>query len=377
MGFQIKNFASITAGMLNWLRSNTTKITDLNVGSVARTMLEASAIEMEELYLQYFIGLQEAIPVSVFNTFGFAAIGAESASGIIRFTTATPATANIPIPAGTVVKAPIGGQSFVTLGPASILIGQTYVDVLSACQTPGAAGNCDSDQLTQLVTAIGSVSTVTNPQPIINGRDAETDDERKVRFQGYITTLARGTKASIEYGARTAKLFNSLGVVTEYVAYAGVVEPWVSDSTQPVSLIYCYVHNGASATSPELVSLAQQVVDGQYSADGSVVPGTGWKAAGVKCIVAAASDIPVDVDGEITVAAGFESSAVLDDCTAAVKAYLQGLNVGAPVLLAELIAILKRDVRGVDNVSLADPTTDTAIAANAKATAGTVTLVEA
>ena len=50
--FQIKDFASITASMINWLRANTTKVTDFNVGSVVRTMAEASAAEMEELYLQ-------------------------------------------------------------------------------------------------------------------------------------------------------------------------------------------------------------------------------------------------------------------------------------------------------------------------------------
>ena len=51
MPFQIKDFASITAGMLNHARSVTSKITDFQPGSVARTIMEAPAVEVEELVL--------------------------------------------------------------------------------------------------------------------------------------------------------------------------------------------------------------------------------------------------------------------------------------------------------------------------------------
>lgn len=375
MTFQIKDFASVSAAMINWLKANTNKITDFNVGGVARTMLEATSIEIEELYLQYFIGLQEAIPVSVFNTFGFSAVPAESASGVVRFTSSAPATATISIPVGAIVRSPLNGQSYATTAAGFILTGQTYVDVLVAAETPGTGGNCDADVVTELVTAIAGVSTITNPQPFVNGRDVETDDERKVRFQGYISTLARGTKASIEYGAKTARLTNSLGVVTEYVAYAGVTEPWVTDSTQPVSLVLCYVHNGGSATSSALVELAQKVVDGYYGPDGvTPVVGSGWKAAGVKCVVAAAADVPVNVTGVISVNTGFDPASVVSASTSAVRAYIQGLNVGASVQLAELIAIIKRDVPGVFNVAMSLPAADVSILSSQKAIPGTVTL---
>ena len=47
MAFQIKNFVSICAGMINSMRANQTQITDFNVGSVARTLIEAPAIEID------------------------------------------------------------------------------------------------------------------------------------------------------------------------------------------------------------------------------------------------------------------------------------------------------------------------------------------
>lgn len=378
MSFQIKDFASITASMLNWLKANTAKVTDMTEGGVARTMLEASAIEIEEAYLQFYVGLKEAIPVSVFTTFGFTALEAEAASGVIRFSIASPATSSILIPAGTLTRVPNTSLNYATLADGYILTGQTYVEILAAAQSPGIAGNTDSSTITELVSTLPVSATITNPAPLVNGREAETSDQQRVRFQGYIATLARGTKAAIEYGAQTAKLTNTAGVVTEYVAYANVVEPWVTDNTQPISLVRCYVHNGASATSSSLVTEAQRVIDGYYLSDGvTVAPSTGWRAAGAKCIVAAASDLAVDVTGDVYVLAGYDEAAVVAEAESAISAYIQTRGVGVDVQLAELVAIVKRDVPGVFNVVLSDPTADVVVDGDEKAIPGAITLTAA
>ncbi len=64
MAFQIKDFASIAAAMINYLRASQDRVTDFEPGSVARTMLEATAAELDELYQQLFHGIREAIEVS-------------------------------------------------------------------------------------------------------------------------------------------------------------------------------------------------------------------------------------------------------------------------------------------------------------------------
>ena len=46
--FQIKDFTSIAAGLINVVRATTNKVTDFNRGSVIRTMLEATAAEIED-----------------------------------------------------------------------------------------------------------------------------------------------------------------------------------------------------------------------------------------------------------------------------------------------------------------------------------------
>ena len=370
--FQIKDFTSIAAGLINVVRATTNKVTDFNRGSVIRTMLEATAAEIEELYLQMYLGIKEAIPVSVFTTFGFNRQAAESAGGTIRFSTGgSLASSVIPIPLGTVVRVPGTSLTYATTAASFIAIGNSYVDVLVAAQASGLAGNVGADLITELVTPVAGVASVTNPSPFVNGRDVETDDERRVRFQGYISSLARGTKAAITYGAKTVTLTDGFGTVTEYVAHANVVEPWVADSAQPISLVRVYIHNGASATSGTLVTRCQQVIDGYYDG-GTAVPG--WKAAGVQCIVSAASDQAVNVTGTVTIASGYSSVDVLAACTNAVKDYLQGMAVGEDVRLSELVAIIRRDVEGAFNVTLSAPTGDVAVADNAKAISGTVTL---
>src|SRR3546814_7934576 len=84
MAFQTKDFVSIVASMINWMRSTQSKITDFNIGSVARTMVEAPAAEIDELYQQFFFGLKEAIPVSVYQSFDFEPIEAVPAAGLVR-----------------------------------------------------------------------------------------------------------------------------------------------------------------------------------------------------------------------------------------------------------------------------------------------------
>lgn len=69
MAFQLKDFQSIVASMVNYVRGATTKLTDFNRGSGIRTLLEAVAVEMDQMYQEMFSGLREGIETSVFRSF--------------------------------------------------------------------------------------------------------------------------------------------------------------------------------------------------------------------------------------------------------------------------------------------------------------------
>src|ERR1700744_5744758 len=92
MSFFIKNFEGITASLLQSISQSTTALTDYNVGSKIRTMLEAVAEELEYLYHEMFRGIIEGIDTSVYNSFDFPLLPAVSASGIVTFSSVIPGT---------------------------------------------------------------------------------------------------------------------------------------------------------------------------------------------------------------------------------------------------------------------------------------------
>ncbi len=369
--FQIKDFTSIVASMLNHMRGTQDKITDFNVGSVARTLVEAPAIEIEELYQNMFFGLKEAIPTSVFLSFGFDALPAEAASGVLQFSAPSAAAAQVVIPAGTRVTAVGGGLAYITQTDAIIEVGQSHVDAVAWCEITGSSTNVLANTLTALSVAIQGVSNVTNPAAFDNGRDLETDDERKARFQGYISTLPRGTVSAVAYGARSATVKDASGQTVESVRYAVIVEPYLVDANIPVGLVECYIHNGVGGTSPALIAAARQIIDGYRLSDGTAVPG--WKAAGVIVNTMAAPEVSVVVSGSITVDSVTDEASAIVAAAAAVSDYLQTLDIGYPAIRSEIIAQIM-SVPGVYNVALTLPAADIAVTANQKIMPSTVTL---
>lgn len=99
-----------------------------------------------------------------------------SATTVLRFALATPATVAVPIPAGT--RARGGGQEFATDADATIAIGQTEVDVQATATLIGPAANgVDAGGVTSLIDLAGLGLTVTN-LAVSSGGLATEDDER-------------------------------------------------------------------------------------------------------------------------------------------------------------------------------------------------------
>jgi uncharacterized phage protein gp47/JayE len=372
MSFQVKDYLSIVASIVNFMRATQDQITDFNVGGVARTLVEAPAIEIDELYQMMFRGLKEAIPVSIYNSFAFERLAAIGASGSLRFTLSPVSATDTAIPAGTAVSAVGGTYRYLTGVDAVIPAGTSTVDIIAYCSSTGFATNVAATTLTEMQTHIPGV-TVTNLNAFSNGRDLETDAERYTRFREYISTIARGTVAAIKYGATTAALVDADGIEFERVNAVAVVEPHVADPiTYPSGgLVWVYIHNNSGNTSAGLVARAQAVIDGYLLADGTPVPG--WKAAGVIAKVSAATDVNVDVTATVVTDAGIDAAAAIADARAGVSAYLSGLGIGDTAVRAEIIAIIM-SVEGIYNCAVTLPLADVVVAANEKVMAGVVAI---
>lgn len=371
MAFQLKDFVSIAASIINHAKATQNTLTDFNVGSVARTMLEAPAIEIEELYQQMWNGLQESIPISVFNSFDFSALPSRSTTGLVRLTVTSSASA-LGVPGGTVFTTTDSQKlRFASVTDATVPAGSTYIDIKVVAAVPGLSGNIDvGTGFTASPTISGFVSAVA-VNGFIDGMDAETVLERKARFVEYVSTLARGTPAALRYGSKTAKIYDSAGFVIEEVKGSEVIEPWLTDNTQTPGLVYLYIYNGSDGASGNLIGEVSKVIDGYYDASGN--PVAGWKAAGVKVVVGAATLVSIPVTGVITVASGYSATAVKASVSEAVASYIAGLEIGADVIQSEIVAI-GMGVDGVTNFRVTAPSVDTVIASNAKAVVGTFTL---
>ncbi|HEX7906754.1 MAG TPA: baseplate J/gp47 family protein [Paraburkholderia sp.] len=350
MAFQIKAFADIVISMMNWMKGTQNIVTDFNEGAVARTMVEAPAAELDELYQQMLNGLIEAIPVATYNSFQFAALPANDASGLVRVVITSSAQPTV-ISAGTVLSYPGSTVTYTSQADVTIPAGNTYGDVLAVANTIGSAGNITgTEPFTLTPTPSGFVSAA-NLAPFINGFDAETPEARQIRFNAFIAALPRGTPVSLSYGLSTVQLTDSLGNVTERVASSAVVEPYETDNTKPPALIQCYIHNGVGSTSSALITQAQKVLYGYIDANGNKVPG--WKAAGVHVDVYAATEIPLNIGGTLTVLPGYDEPTVEAAANAAAAAYIVGIGIGQPfqenVMVKAIMAIT-----GVGNFVAAD-----------------------
>lgn len=362
MAFQIKDFASITASAINWMRATTRKVTDYNVGSVARTLVEAPAAEIEQLYLQAFNGLKEAIPVSVYNSFSFDRLPAAPAAGIVRVTVTVSALVRL-ISAGTAFNNPGKRDTYLSISDISIPATASFVDVPVVCGAQGALGNIAALQVFTVTPVPDGFVSAINPAAFVSGVFQETDEERRLRFNAFIASLNRGTLAALDYGAKLTTLFDAGGNVAERVAAAAIVEPYLTDVSQPVALVKVYVHNGTGGTSLPLVARCQKIIDGYVETNGSKVPG--WKAAGVVVEVLAAAEQLVNVTATVWALPGFRAVDLVPQVTAAVTDYIRGLQIGDTAIRSEVIS-RGMDVDGVYNFIVTAPPIDITSASNVK-----------
>lgn len=371
--FQIKSWVSIVAGMLNHVRGVAVGITDFNVGGVARTMLEAPAIEIEECYQQAFNGLRAAIPVATYESFNFARLAAAPASGLVTVTVAVTAQ-DVTIPAGTLFSSIASRVGYLSQEVVTIPAGSATGVVSVVGVSPGVAGNLPAASAFAVTPQISNFFSAANALLFNNGRDLESDDERKQRFVDYVRTLQRCSNDALIYGAKTTALFNASGIETERVKSVSVVEPYVADVAQPIAWSKVYIHNGAGSTSTQIKDEVVRVLHGYVNDAGVKVPG--WKASGVKVDVLIATEVPVNVTGVITPEPGYVGADLAAAAEDVIGKHLLGLDNGETSKYKDRV-ILVSAIPGVANIVYSTPTVDVTATPIQKLMPGTLTITSA
>lgn len=228
MGLQIKSMYEVFNNLVEWITAKTDKITDFNIGSAARTLTEAIAVQFEEFYFAMKQNVLYAIETSVYDSFGFEQKLAQTASGYVTVVFEEPLPSSLTFPQGTVfcTSSLYGYIYFESVEEVYAEKGSPSIMIEVQCKNSGTSGNVPAGAITTIVTSNSIISEVYNEAAFTNGTNGETSTERKKRFQNYIKTLARGTSDAIVYGC---------------LEVDGVAGAWVDDSY--IGYVKLYAHN--------------------------------------------------------------------------------------------------------------------------------------
>lgn len=361
--FTPKPFAELVADQVERVRLSTDRLTDFNVGSVVRSLLEANAVELDDYYQEMYLGLMRAIPTAIYIGFGFDLKPAVAAAGIAVFSRMNEAPGEaLTIPQGTRLVT-VGGAYFVTDSAVTLAAETETVSVTITAEQAGSGSNVGAHSL--LLATANSYYTVSNPAILSGGEDAETEEQRAERFAAFIRALARGTPAALEYAATIPALYHPVtGVLAERVQRAAVYET--------PGYVALYIHNGSYGASSALVQAVQATVDGVRDAELNAWLG-GYRPAGMRVVVQAMSDLAVDVALELSAGIGAVQADIVTALEAKLAAWLRAVMPGRQVRPIDLIN-LALGVEGVTAATLLAPTASFTVAASTVPYLRTLTL---
>jgi hypothetical protein len=282
MSVNTQSFTQILTGFATTVQGAASTLVNFVIGSVLRAIGEGTA--WVALWLQGLILSAIALTRAAtsngadldtwFAQYGFTRLAPTAASGQVTFSRFT-TTQQAVVPVGSIVQTGDGSQQYqvvvdttnaaysATLGGFVIAAGSASVtcSVVSitagsnSLSLPDSSGNVSAGAISALYQSIPFVDTVTNALAFTNGVDAETDAAARIRFVGYLASLARATKAAIG-AAITALGANFTYSITENQTKAGVTQMGyffvvVDDGTgAPGSTVLSAVYNAVDAVRP-------------------------------------------------------------------------------------------------------------------------------
>ena len=201
------------------------------VGTPERLILDTASGALAEASID-LVGLQEALNVDTkfganltnfLSMFGFERQQSSSATGFVKFKRTDPATVNIVIPSGTILKSHVTKTTdgflpeFTTVASATIKVGETETGLIPVvAKQPGANGNVPAEAITIMSFAnVFGVTEVTNPAPTEGGSEQENDNELKTRFKNTVFRNLAGTESQ----------FLALCIATAFSTKATVIGP--------------------------------------------------------------------------------------------------------------------------------------------------------
>jgi hypothetical protein len=345
-------------------------LSDINIGSVTRTVTEAIGREIATVYAEIDVAYQSGFVDTaqgsaldqVVAILGLTRLGAEYATGMATFMRDPTSSGSITIADGTEL-ATVLRIGFITTELRTLQQGQQRIDIpiRAAGTAAGAPGVVPPGSIIVLTTPIAGIASVTNFDPTMLGAAPESDAQLRARAKATLQGLGAATLAAI---ARA--LFDVRAVLEEVRDPAGMP---------------------GKTTPPGQVMLLVATDPARYASVNAAVQQT--RAAGVLARVVAryvfvTPRMTLSLPGGSTPAGKLKLASLL---ISAVQTYVDMLPAGAPAVGADMLAAIAKvaelsgaKVAFVDvlaaKADIADPGTQpltSALVAAVQAAAGTDT----
>lgn len=250
------------------------------------------------------------------------------ASGTAVFSREEAAQADITIPQGCFLTEPTGSIRYATGQEAVLKAGQTQVEVPVRCQTAGSGGNVAAGRLSVMVTPVQGIAAVSNPQPILSGEDAESDQSLRQRLLDSYRQVTNGTNAAFYYDRA--------------MSYPGVSSVRVLPRVDGVNTVGLVLHG--PGVNEELLEQVETEL-GQI------------KEINVDLTVEQAQQSAVSISFAIAVEDGYSFADVSPNCEQAVQHWMGQQKIGQPLYLAQLTRVIL-ECEGVANCHVSQPAQD-------------------
>lgn len=178
-------------------------LTDLQTGSVIRTLSESIGLEIARLYAQldavYQAGFVDTATGSsldnVVALLGVERVEGGRAQGEVEFRRVEGTRGVISIPAGTRVMTADGNVEYATVTSVSLSDGQSVIRAIA--RDLEANDPLPADALTVLPVPIAGIATVTNPAPTAIATESETDEDLRERAKNFLHGSERATLGAL------------------------------------------------------------------------------------------------------------------------------------------------------------------------------------
>ena len=305
-------------------------ISDINVGSVTRTLTEAIGREMVTVYQQINLAYASAFVDSatgksleyVVAILDVHRKTAEFAEGLVTFFRASGVDGNITIPAGTRLVTADGAVVFATSQLRTLQRGQERIDapVRAEVGFAGDVGLVAAGAISEMSQPVAGIARVSNLDPTIRAAADETDEELRARAKAALRGLGKATLAALDRVIREGR-----GVPVEFFdpnsplanrSDLGTVTVVVDAEPERLPSLRAAVHDTRAAG--VLATLVARYVFITPRIAATVTPG-------------------ISAPGKVQVAT---------DIVAALQTYVDGLTAGDPADGAAMLAA----VQGVEDV---------------------------